>query len=197
MSKDVVQDQLVAMGKTGLKIARARERVFEILQAENSCSVWYREKDPDPLTIFRSLNFTVDQTGPEYVVESRDAETLYHFHDPYVAKIGQATGANATITLNAKGAFFRFEAKVLMVRKEGGPMNIHGNRYINVGSYAGDTLQAQVLVLLHELGHAIDLLPVDSHDVDGKSVQNTDEVLRYCRGEIESKHSRTLSALRR
>jgi hypothetical protein len=184
------------MGKTGQKIERARQRVLEILEAENSCSVWYREKDPDPLTTFRSLNFAVDQAGPAYVMESRDAETLYHFHDPYVAKIGQATGAQATITLNANGAFFRFEAKVLMVRKDGGPMNVHGDRYINVGSYAGDTLQAQVLVLLHELGHAINLLPVDSHDVDGKSVQNTDEVLRYCRGEIDSKHSRTLTASR-
>jgi hypothetical protein len=36
----------------------------------------------------------------------------------------------------------------------------------------------------------LDLLPADENDVDGKSVQNTSEVLRFCRAEIESKARR-------
>jgi hypothetical protein len=66
-----------------------------------------------------------------------------------------------------------------------------------VGPYAGDTLHAQVLALLHEFGHIVDLLPTDEGDLDGKSERNTAEVLRFCRAEVESKVRRnTLSATR-
>ena len=51
----------------------------------------------------------------------------------------------------------------------------------------GNTLRAQVLTLLHEYGHLIDMLPVDEGDRDGRSLQNTLEVLQHCRAEIESK----------
>jgi hypothetical protein len=48
---------------------------------------------------------------------------------------------------------------------------------------------------LHEFGHLVDLLPTDEGDKDGKSDWNTNEVLRFCREEIESAVKRnTLSA---
>ncbi len=84
------------------------------------------------------------------------------FRNPYVARVFQADGSYATITINTKGAFF-----------------------------------TPILALLHEFGHLVDLLPTDEGDQDGKSVQNTGEVLRFCRAEIESKVKRTtLSAMR-
>jgi hypothetical protein len=58
---------------------------------------------------------------------------------------------------------------------------------VKVGPYIGDTLQAQVVTMLHEFGHALDMLPVDTDDRNGKSVQNTEEVLRHCRAEVEGK----------
>jgi len=70
-------------------------------------------------------------------------------------------------------------------------------RVTDVGPYAGDTMHAQVLVLLHEFGHVLDILPTDENNVDGKSVQNTNEVLTLLRTEVESKNKRpTLSAAR-
>ena len=57
---------------------------------------------------------------------------------------------------------------------------------MGVGPYQGDSLKAQMLALLHEFGHVLDLLPLDFNNVDGKSVQNSLEVLRHCRAEIEA-----------
>jgi len=119
------------------------------------------------------------------------------YRDPYVAKVGQDTGAFATITLNAGGAFFHVQATTLVVSKEGGLSTIARPRLINVGPYTGDTVAAQTLALLHEFGHVLNLLPVDFDNENGKSVQNTAEVLRFCRLQIASTVKRgTLSATR-
>jgi hypothetical protein len=195
--RDVVQEELAAMGKTGQKILRARERVLEILQTENSCSAWLREKDSNAAATFRTLSFALDQKAEEEILETRDQDNLLTFRNPYVAKAFQGDGAYGTITLNTRGAFFTPAATVLETRREGGPVNHRGMRPTNVGPYAGDTMHAQVLALLHEFGHVLDLLPADENNVDGKSVQNSKEVLRFCQAEIESKARRnTLSALR-
>jgi hypothetical protein len=50
---------------------------------------------------------------------------------------------------------------------------------------------------LHEFGHIVDLLPTDEDDLKGKSSQNTGEVLRYCRAEVEFKGKRTALAASR
>ena len=185
------------MGKSGQKILRAREKVLEILQSENACSAWFREKDSNPADIFRTLSFEVDRQGDEFVQESKDPSNMILFRNPYVAKVFQGDGRYAKITINTKGAFFYPIAGVVEVWKEGGPLYHRGSRLTNVGPYAGDTMHAQILVLLHEFGHVLDLLPADENNVDGKSVQNTNEVLRYCRAEIESKGRRgALSAAR-
>ena len=188
--RDRVQEDLARMGKSGQKILRARERVLEILQAENACSAWFREKDSNAADIFRTLSFEVDRQGEEFVLESKDLSNIILFRNPYVAKVFQGDGRYTTITINTKGAFFYPMAGVVEVWKEGGPLNHRGSRLTNVGPYAGDTMHAQILVLLHEFGHVLDLLPADENNVDGKSVQNTNEVLRFCRAEIESKPMR-------
>jgi hypothetical protein len=185
------------MGKPGQKILRARERALEILQTENACSAWFREKDSNPVDIFRTLSFAVDRKAEDFVLESKDLGNMNIFRNPYVARVIQGDGRYATITINTNGAFFSPMARVVEVWKGGGPVSHGGPRLTNVGPYAGNTMQAQVLVLLHEFGHVLDLLPADANNVDGKSVQNTNEVLRFCRAEIESKVRRTaLSAIR-
>ena len=188
--RDPVQEGLARMGKAGQKILRAREKVLEILQTENACSAWFREKDSNPAATFRTLNFEVDRKGEEFVLRSKDASNMIIFRNPYVAWVIQGDGRYATITINTNGAFFSPVANMVEVWKDGGPTNFRGSHRTNVGPYSGDTIHAQVLTLLHEFGHVLDLLPADENNVDGKSVQNTNEVLRYCRAEIESKGRR-------
>jgi hypothetical protein len=50
---------------------------------------------------------------------------------------------------------------------------------------------------LHEFGHIIDLLPEDADNLDGKSVRNTDEVLRHCRAEVEVRAQHTKQSAKR
>jgi hypothetical protein len=195
--RDLAQEDLAAMGKQGQKILRARERVLEILQTENACSAWFREKDSNPAATFRTLSFAVDRKGEEFVLESRNPGDMNIFRNPYVARVFQGDGSYATITINLKGAFFSPMARAVEVQKEGGPRSLRGARVLGVGPYAGDSMHAQILALLHEFGHLVDLLPTDEGDQDGKSVQNTSEVLRFCRAEVESKARRgALSAAR-
>jgi hypothetical protein len=192
--RDLVQEYLESIGKPGRKILRARERVLEILETENACSAWFRKKDPNPADTFRTLSYVVDRQGEEFILESKAPDNVTIFRNPYVAKVFQGDGRYATITINAKGAFFSPIANVVEVSREGGPVSDRRPRVTDVGPYAGDTMHAQVLVLLHEFGHVLDLLPADENNVDGKSVHNTSEVLRFCRSEVESKGKRaTLS----
>jgi hypothetical protein len=185
--QDPVTAALEGMGKAGRKILRARERVLEILESDNACSAWYQEKDSNPGATFRMIGFELDRKGADSVLEYRDVGPLKVFRNPYVARVIQGDGANATITINASGAFFSVMAKVLGVRTAGGPFDFRGQRTLRVGPYGGDTIEAQVLVLLHEFGHALDLLPTDENDVGGKSMRNTEEVLGHCRAQVDGK----------
>jgi len=170
----------------GQKVSLARARVLEILQSGNACTEWYRTKDADPVTTFRTLSFDVDRNGPSYVVETKDLGDLTVYHNPYVARVIQGDGSYATITLNGHGAFFSAMANVEESPREGGTLSFRGVHALKVGPYAGSTLTAQMLTLLHEFGHLLELLPIDEGDRDGKSFQNSMEVLHYCRAEIES-----------
>jgi len=183
-AKDWEQANLEAMGKAGQKISRAREKVLEILGTDNACSAWFRSKDSNPAATFRTLRFELDLHGEEFIRESRDPGPLYIFRNPYVAKVMQGDGRYGTVIINPRGAFFFPMSRVLEVKEEGGPANMRGTRLLSVGPYTGDTLPAQVVTLLHEFGHVIDLLPTDERNVDGKSVQNTREVIRHCLPEV-------------
>jgi len=195
--RDTVRESLNTTGKTGQKIFVARARVLDILQSENACTQWYRTKDPDPAATFRTLSFEVDRKGGNFIVETRISGEVRVFHNPYVARVIQGDGSYATITLNEHGAFFSTIANVEEAPREGGTLSFRGVHPLQVGPYAGNTLTAQVLTLLHEFGHLLELLPIDEGDRDGKSMQNSMEVLRYCRSEIESfARNKTLFAAR-
>ena len=186
-SSDIVRDDLNTMGKQGQSILRARDKVLEILQAQNACTDWYRTKSSDPAAVFRTLTFSVDRKGDGFVRRTPATEGIEMIRNPYVASVEQDGGPNSTVTINANGAFFYPAANVVEDRYKGGPVDFHGARVIAVGPYSGGSFRAQVLVLLHEFGHVIDLLPEDRDDRDGKSRQNTLDVLRACRAEVESK----------
>src|SRR6266852_2523805 len=141
--RDRVQEDLARMGKPGQKILRAREKVLEILETENACSAWFREKDSNPAATFRTLSFEVDRKGEEFIQESKGAGDMRIFRNPYVARVFQADGSYATITINTKGAFFTPMAGVVEIQWEGGPWTIRGARPLGVGPYAGGTLHAQ------------------------------------------------------
>ncbi len=184
---DTVLAELSALGKTGLKIERAREGVLSILRSENACTAWFETKEPAPAATFQSLDFLIDQNGPREVFESVEKESTVFMRQPYVASATQDGGAHTAITINANGAFYRPLGQVLKIGREAGPLKSDGTRLLTVGTYMGDTLPAQMVTLLHEFGHIIDLLPEDADNFDGKSVKNTDEVLRHCRSEVESR----------
>ena len=186
-SSDIVRDDLNTMGKQGQSILRARDKVLEILQAQNACTDWYRTKSSDPVAVFRTLTFSVDRNGDGFVRTTPATEGVEIIRNPYVASVEQDGGANSTVTINANGAFFYPAANLVEDRFKGGPVDFHGARAIAVGPYSGGSFRAQVLVLLHEFGHVIDLLPEDRDDRDGRSRQNTLDVLRACRAEVESK----------
>lgn len=186
-SSDFVRDDLNTMGKQGQIILRARDKVLEILQAENVCSAWYHTKDPDPAATFRTLAFALDRNGDIYVRATPQPGGIQLIRNPYVASVQQAGGANSTVTINLNGAFFLSASIMIDDRLEGGPVSLRGQRSIQVGPYTGGSFRAQVLALLHELGHVVDLLPMDRDDYEGKSRQNTAEVLRACRAQVESK----------
>jgi hypothetical protein len=120
------------------------------------------------------------------VFEWKTSQILTVFQQPYVARATQDGGSDTTITVNAYGAFFRRLGQVQRAFEEGGPLQMDGTRLLTVGSYSGNTLQAQMVSLLHEFGHIIDLLPEDGDGLDGKSGQNTNEVLSHCRSEIDT-----------
>jgi|GEM_PF-942681 hypothetical protein len=194
---DIVPGELSALGKAGLKIARARKEVLEILRSQNACTAWFEAKEAIPAATFQSLRFALDLHGPEDIFESMNRESLVVRRQPYVARAIQDGGAHTTITINANGAFYRPQGNVLKILPEGGPVYTDGTRLLTVGSYRGDTLPAQVTTLLHEFGHIIDLLPEDADNLDGKSVQNTDEVLRHCRAEVEARAQQTKQTAKR
>ena len=186
-SPDSVRDDLNTMGKQGHTILRARDKVLEILQAENACSAWYRTKDSDPAASFRTLTFALDREGEVYIRKFPESGGVELIHNPYVARVLQGAGPNSTVTINPHGAFFLPVATVLRGVLDGGPVEFSGARAIQVGPYAGGSFRAQVLALLHEFGHVIDLLPQDQDDYEGRSRKNTLDVLHVCRVEVESK----------
>lgn len=186
-SSDIVRDDLNTMGKQGQTILHARDKVLKILEAENACTDWYRTKNSDPAAVFRTLTFSVDRNGEGFVRKTPESEGVELIRSPYVASVEQDGGPYSTVVINANGAFFYPAANVVEDRFKGGPLDFHGARAIAVGPYNGGSSRAQVLVLLHEFGHVIDLLPEDRDDREGKSRQNTLDVLRACRAEVESK----------
>jgi hypothetical protein len=181
-----VVPELSALSKHADEIARARDQVLEILQQQNACTAWFQESDPDPAEVFRSLHFEIEERGPSrsYGMRNSDGEPL--FKHPWGAKSFENAGRNSTILLNANGPFFR-RTSILMQLDPGGMLALpSGNLMLMVSHYSGNTPEAQIVIMLHELGHIIGRLPEDNDSWDGRSSRNTSEVLRHCKAETRA-----------
>ncbi|HYL63582.1 MAG TPA: hypothetical protein VE077_13270 [Candidatus Methylomirabilis sp.] len=174
-----------APGKEGSKISEAREDVLEILGSPNACTEWFESKDPQPARTFQTLAVEVDRQGPQSIFETSRNDGMRIFRQPYVARTTQDGGPFSAITINASGAFYYSQLKVMRTGGDGGPYLVDGLGQLTVGSYSGDTLAARIVTLLHELGHVIDLLPQDGDDLNGSSIRNTNEVLRHCGAAVD------------
>jgi len=186
---DPIADQLSTLGKAGATIARVRSEVLDILASRNACSEWFASKDAASTDTFRSLSFSLDRHGQEDVIEWHQSSAVNSLisRQPYVARTTQDGGAYAMIDINANGAFYRAQGNARRLPDGGGPALMDGSRVLRVASYRGNTLEAQLVTLLHEFGHIINLLPEDGDDLDGRSAENSNEVLRHCRWEVEAR----------
>lgn len=182
---DPVDTELLAGGARSAAIAEAHG-VLDILGQPNACSNWFRSKEPDVAELFRSLEFRIDDGGDTFVEKIVLPNGDWLFLQPYAARSRQNVGPGSTITVNAHGAFFAKAAVVLRIYPQGGPTNAEPSRILHVGGYFGGSLAARELTLLHELGHIIDLLPIDAGIPGGPalSTRNTGEVVRHCAAEI-------------
>jgi hypothetical protein len=183
---DRVVLELSALGKKGDTVIRARGQVLDILQNDNACAAWFRETDPDPVEVFRSLHFELQMEGSSYVYGMTDTAHRQFFKHPWAAKSMQNAGQNSTIFLNANGAFFNRAAIVMQQDQRGMLPRRGGLHLLTTSSYEGNTPEAQISILLHELGHIIGRLPVDDDSWDGQSSRNSSEVHRHCKNEIHA-----------
>ena len=176
--------ELSALGKRGDTIARAREQVIDILQHANACSAWFEEADPDATEIFRSLHFELEVGGTSYVYSVRDSARGQLFKHPWAARTTENGGRNSVIQLNGNGPFFNRTSRIMQLDPGGTFAWPAGNLRLTISSYNADTPEAQITILLHELGHIIGRLPEDDASWDGRSSRNTSEVSRHCKSEI-------------
>src|SRR6267378_752750 len=187
-NEDPVLEELKAMGEQGLVIERAREEVIEILEGQNRCAAWFQQAKPEVARKFQSLRYRIDENGPQYTLKLQNAAGGWLYQQPYVASSIEDASTGSTITINGKGAFFQLRAGVRIVPKDGGPGGLSASQLLRLDLYLGGTLDAQVTALLHEFSHVAGLLPADGGSVFGSelSTQNTQIVLRHCRGEVEA-----------
>ena len=186
-------EELMDIGEQGTTIARVREAVSYILENENACSAWFRRADPQVSATFQSLEFFVDEDGPNKVIKERNDHGSWIQHGPYIAKTKQNTGPGTAITLNANGAFFRTTGEIYKLNWTGSVAGETGTwKHLEIGPYGGGSLQGQVIAVLHELGHVIGAIPWDDSSQVGynRSQQNTELIVHYCKAEAGSSPKR-------
>jgi hypothetical protein len=185
--QDQIENELALYGKLGRLISEARAHTLAILSSENSCTNWYRQALPHPDEMFQTLRFVMDSSGQSEIFRVEGALGEFEFFHPYVAHTRQNVGRGSIITLNANGAFFKDHAVVRFINGPQDPFSKQVVRTLTVADFLGDTEQARILTFLHEFGHVIDLLPLDSGSPSAAflSVENTKAVLKNCKSQIE------------
>jgi hypothetical protein len=190
---DPVEAELETMGGPGFLIGRARREVLEILREGNSCSVWFAGAERDLVVKFASLHFRVDEQGWATVLGEFNSGDVF-FREPYVARTQESVGRGSIITLNAHGAFFQSRALARFRFEAGGPFLAQPLKPLHVADYPGGSLNAQVTTLLHEFGHIVGILPIDSGEPRSAllSTRNTTTLLGHCRKQIEASRDRAI-----
>lgn len=190
-------DELQSLGSQGLTIEQARVEVMSILTEDNSCSAWFRTAEQEASEKFRSLRFAIDESAGGEIRRVDVWQESSTYYQPYVAHTGQNVGWGSTVTINAKGAFFKDWAPVRIVVNNSDLGYVKSFKQLVVGNFSGATREARILTLLHELGHVLDLLPIDSGVPFGPqlSTKNTGLVLQHCGAQIRhlAKHPPNLA----
>jgi hypothetical protein len=172
--------------KREIEVERVRQQVLAILRNENSCSAWFLEVDDDPAAVFESWHFEFEGRNPSYVFHLRDAHGEPLYKHPWSARTHQLGGRNSTVELNSTGPFFVSNAAIVELGPGGAPFRYEGFRRLTIASFAGNTPEGQITTLLHELGHVVGRIPEDDDSWNGRSSENTKEVLRHCKNEIRT-----------
>lgn len=180
---DRVTLELTTMGKRGAIVENVRERTIAVLQTNDSCSEWYEQSNPDVADVLRSLHYTIEDDQPSYTLRRYDNRGTQLLKHPWAAHAIQYGGRDSMVHLNINGPFFRRISPVLDLGARRWISPIDHTR-LAVAEFSGDTTEAQITILLHELGHVIGRLPLDTDSWDGQSSRNTVEVLRHCKPEI-------------
>jgi len=188
-NRDCDQDNSAAMlspplGQRGSLIAQVRELTLEILQSDNTCSAWFEEADPDAADVFRSLRYYIETNGTSDIYSIRDNFGDLYFMHPWGARTREYAGKNSFILINANGPFFIRKSRVIPSDPKQAATSPIGSIPVLMGPYTGATPEAQITIMLHELGHITGRLPEDNNSWDGSSSRNTSEVLRHCKKEI-------------
>jgi hypothetical protein len=190
---ELVRSELLKMGKRGEAIDRSRESVVEILEAENGCSEWFKQVDADVTAIFASVHYEYDEKGRSFIYSMSDERGDQQLKHPWAASTKQNGGRGSVIRLNANGPFFGRSSLVIWLDTAGNFVRPGSPLRLVVGSYSGNTAEAQIAILLHELGHIVGRLPDDNDSWDGRSSQNTLEILSHCKPEIRAAARRKLT----
>jgi hypothetical protein len=187
-SDDPVQSELASEGTVGATIERARQTVLRILEGNNSCSAWMKQKVPNPADVFRRIHYKIDENGQKYVLKLQSKNDSWYFQDPYAASVIQEADPPVWVTLNAAGAFFKSGAAMRSYYKDGTVAGLVFTKRLTIDFYLGGSLHAQLTILLHELAHVLDAIPADSLTTGDirLSDRNTETVLRSCRVQVES-----------
>ena len=179
---------LLSAGKEGFLIENVRSEILSLLFESNSCTDWFLSADTSAREKFRSLHFELDLAGASEILKVDGSSAQSGYYHPYVASTRQDVGPGSTITLNANGAFFRTSAFVRDPNHPSDRISPSAYRLLSVGNYSGASPEAQLLTVLHEFGHIVDLLPVDAGMPSAPfvSIQNTETVLHHCRSQIQA-----------
>lgn len=175
--------ELLVLGASGLLIEQARTDVLEILENQGSCAAWFRETEPAVTTVFRSLHYELGNGTSQILLMPDDSGAAWFKH-PWGASTMEYGGQDSVITINRNGPFFVQETRLSKLGAIGGPSFPAGWHVVLVGPYAGDTLEARMTILLHELGHIVGRLPMDDGSWNGESARNTVTVLQHCKAEM-------------
>jgi hypothetical protein len=178
--------ELTALGPQGLVISRTRSQALQILQTSNECSEWFQQVEPNVEGVFRSLHFKLDADGNTEISSTRSDSGEPLYKDPWGAKTDEYAGRNATVQINSNGPFFVRLTRVRNVYPTDTLRGQSGWRFLSLASYLGDSPEARLIIMLHELGHIVGRLPVDDDSWDGQSSRNTLELLHHCKAEIQA-----------
>ena len=178
--------ELAVFGGRGALIGQARADVLEILSSQGDCAIWFQEVEVEPniAKVFRSVHYEL-RDGTAQVILRPDASGTAWFKHPWGATTTEDGGKDSSIAINTHGPFFVHETRLMKVNTTSGFNWPAGWHPVMVGPYVGDTAEARMTILLHELGHIVGRLPIDDGSWDGRSARNTVEVLQHCKAEIQ------------